>query len=100
MGFVNFWKVQRVRDIKVLELEKDVLLGGDTKKYLPVDFIPVQGIEFSDQQKHEEDLMFAKVFGDRNEKEILEIEDIVQYELEEKMRNDFDSLNWLIAMCW
>jgi len=78
-------RVLRVRDIKVLEMEEEVELGFDTKKYLPIDFSPLEVLGVAEQLDYEEERMFVKVFGDRNKNDILNIEDIVLYELEQMM---------------
>ena len=83
LGDPDNGRVLRVRDIKVLEMEEEV--GFDTKKYLPIDFIPVVGLGVLEQLDYEEERKFVKVFGDRNKNEILNIEDIVLYELEQTM---------------
>lgn len=76
-------KILRVRDIKVFEIEEEVSFDFNTKDYLPADFNPYEGLEFSEQVANEADLMFNKVFGEITEKELLKIEDIELYNVEE-----------------
>ena len=75
-------KALRVRDIQVYELEEDVELGFDTKKYLPEYFNPVKGLKIETQLEYEEQYIFHKVFGKISKQEPLRISDIEIYTMD------------------
>ncbi|WP_136480270.1 hypothetical protein [Cognatitamlana onchidii] len=91
-SYVNFdgdnpkkGKTLRVRDIEVYELEEEVKLGFDTKEYLPADFNPVEGLDLEKQLDFETSMMFEEIFGEIPTIEVLKIEDIELFEVEEEL---------------
>lgn len=78
-------KIIKIEDIKVYEVEEEVNLGFDAEDYLPEDFNPYEGLNTNAEMNFEEKLMFTAVFGDVTKEEIIEIEDIILYEIDETM---------------
>ncbi|WP_282123658.1 hypothetical protein [Algibacter mikhailovii] len=75
-------RILRVNQIEVYEVEEDVNLGFDTKKYLPENFDPVEGLEYEKQLEYEESIVFKEVFGEIEYDGVLNIQDIELYEVE------------------
>ncbi|GGZ80016.1 hypothetical protein [Algibacter mikhailovii] len=75
-------RILRVNQIEVYEVEEDVNLGFDTKKYLPENFDPVEGLEYEKQLEYEESIVFKEVFGEIADDGVLNIQDIELYEVE------------------
>lgn len=78
-------EIIRVRDVKVKKIEEEVKLGFDTEDYLPENFNPYEGLDIDDELNFEEKLMFTAVFGDVTKEEIVEIENIILYEIDDMM---------------
>ena len=89
-------KQVKIEDINVYEIEEEVTLDFDTKDYLPSDFNPYLGMNSKEEDEFEAKIAFETVFGKPEAaKEIIKIEDINVYEIEEELTLDFDKKNYL-----
>lgn len=75
----------KIEDVKVVDMEEEVELGFDTLDYLPMGFNPVANLKIEEQLQYEREYVFNRVFDEIDEREVLKIEDINLYELEDTM---------------
>ena len=74
-----------IEKIKVYELEEEVKLGFDTEEFLPENFNPYGGLNAEEKQDFESRLMFTAVFGEVTDEEMVEIEDVIIYEIDNSL---------------
>ncbi|MEC3906790.1 hypothetical protein VOI54_07150 [Tamlana sp. 2201CG12-4] len=74
--------ILEVEDIKLYQIEEEVNFGFDTTQHLPMDFNPYQGLNSKEEIDFEEKLVFEMVFNDGTEEEIVEIEEVIVYEID------------------
>ena len=90
-NFINYTKnlgrnkIIKIENIKVYEIEEEVELGFDTEEYLPENFNPYGGLSVDEKQEFESRLMFNVVFGEVTDEEIIEIEDVILYEIDDTL---------------
>lgn len=86
--------ILEIEDIKVYELEEELDLGFDVNDYLPSNFNPYKGMDSIEELEVEAKKVFAELFADIQQ-EILNVEDINVYEIEEEVNLDFDTKDYL-----
>jgi len=84
-GTIEKEKILKIEDIKVYEIEEEINLGFNTQECIPTDFNPYEGMKTKEELNFETKIAFEAVFGAIEKEEILKIEDIKVYEIEEEV---------------
>jgi hypothetical protein len=84
-GTIYKEEILKIEDIKVYEIEEEINLGFNTQECLPTDFNPYEGMNTKEELNFEAKISFEAVFGAIEKEEILKIEDIKVYEIEEEV---------------
>ena len=92
---IEFANIIKIEDVVVYELEEEVELGFDTTKYLPKNFNPFEGMASYNELLTEEGLALKTLVNNTEFTNIIKIEDVVVYELEEEVELGFDTTQYL-----